>query len=363
MVQSALMKTIRILLADDHAVVRAGIRDSLSSHPDWHIVEEAADGPTLLNALQHDSFDLLLVDVSMPSFDPVPTIREIRLRYPNLRILVVSAYDDDVYVQGLLKAGVHGYHLKDQPIEEIALAVQQVLAGERWISGPLINRLVKRELKPEPATGLTSRQYDLLRLLQKGLDNHTIAQQMGLSIKTVENHLTRLYRQLNVQNRLEAVVYATEHPEILSASAGGAVLDANPGAEAPPPGPPLLLVDDNAHYRHRLRGIIGRLCPGAAVSEADSIEEAVSLVQTNRYEVAFVDIILGEQDGISCTRRIKAVSPDTRIILITAYPDREFRRQGIAAGAAALIDKRDLDDTALQQIIEDVSSSKLWTHC
>jgi DNA-binding NarL/FixJ family response regulator len=352
------MDNIRILLADDHAVVRAGIRDSLRSHPNWQIIEEAADGMALLDALHRAPFDLLLVDVTMPSFDPVPTIREIRIRYPNLRILVVSAYDDDVYVQGLLKAGVHGYHLKDQPLDEIPLAVQQVLAGERWISSPLINRFVERDLTPDPVPALTTRQYELLRLLQKGLDNHTIAKHMGLSIKTIENHLTRLYRQLNVQNRLEAVVYATQHPEILSASAGGALLSTKVGEEWQAAGPPLLLVDDNPRYRHKLRGIIGRLCPGAAISEADSIDEAISLVQANHYDAAFVDIILGEQDGISCTRRIKAVSPDTRVILITAYPDREFRRQGIAAGAAAMIDKRDLDDSAIQQIIEDVSAPK-----
>jgi DNA-binding NarL/FixJ family response regulator len=210
---------------------------------------------------------------------------------------------------------------------------------------------------------LTGRQYELLRLLQKGLDNQTIAQHMALSVKTVENHLTRLYRQLNVQNRLEAVVYASEHPEILSSSAGSEPGSGIDGSGSQTQGPPLLLVDDNARYRKKLRGIIGRLCPGAAVSEADNIEEAVSLTQANRYQVAFVDIILGDQNGISCTRRIKAISPDTRVILITAYPDREFRRHGLEAGASALIDKRDLDDTALQQIIEDISAPQTCHHC
>ena len=350
------MDIIRILLADDHAVVRAGIRDSLRAHPDWQIVEEAADGPTLLNALQHQPFDLLLVDVTMPSFDPLPTIRRIRMTHPKLRILVVSAYDDDIYVQGLLKAGVDGYHLKDQPIEEIPLAVKQVLNGERWISSPIINRFLKGDLAPEQAPGLTGRQYELLRLLQKGKDNQAIAQEMGLSIKTVENHLTRLYRQLNVQNRLEAVVYANQHPELMAAPAGSEGSGVKNVMESATPGPPMLLVDDNSRYRRKLRGIIGRLCPSAIISEAENVEEAINLVRANCYQAAFVDIILGDQDGISCTRRIKAVSPETRIILITAYPDREFRRQGMAAGAAALIDKRDLDDSALQQIIEDLAT-------
>jgi len=212
------MSKARVLLADDHAVVRAGIRNALEELPDLEIVGEVGDGPALFAALAQAQPDCLLIDVTMPDFEPVAAIRQVRARYPDMRILVVSAYDDDVYVQGLLGAGVDGYHLKDQPLSDLRLAVQRVLSGERWISSPLLDKLVSYTNVPASSPSLTTRQRDLLRLLQQGLDNQNIAQRLGLSVKTVENHLTRLYRQLNVQSRLEAVNYVSQHPEVLALS-------------------------------------------------------------------------------------------------------------------------------------------------
>ena len=129
-------KEARILLADDHALVRAGIRKALEVLPNIEIVGEVGDGPTLFAALAEKTPDCLLIDVTMPEFEPITAIQEIRVRYPAMKILAVSAYDDDVYVQGLLGAGVNGYHLKDQSLENLRLAVQRVLAGERWLSSP-----------------------------------------------------------------------------------------------------------------------------------------------------------------------------------------------------------------------------------
>src|SRR5271166_6124859 len=109
------MQTARVLLADDHAVVRAGLRNALIGLPGLEVVGEVEDGPQLTEALARLQPDLLVVDVSMPEFDPVPAVRRLKIDYPALRILVVSAYDDEAYVVGLLEEGVDGYHLKDQP--------------------------------------------------------------------------------------------------------------------------------------------------------------------------------------------------------------------------------------------------------
>ena len=347
------MTKVRMLLADDHAVVRAGIRNALEEIPDLEIVSEVGDGPALFSTLAQTQLDCLLIDVTMPDFEPVTAIRQIRARYPDLKILVVSAYDDDVYVQGLLKSGVDGYHLKDQPLTDLRLAVQRVLAGERWVSSPLVDKLVSYTHAQPSSSGLTTRQRDVLRLLQQGLDNQTIAQRLGLSTKTVENHLTRLYRQLNVQSRLEAVNYAMRHPEVLALAGQSAVL--------PPPSSEtlvqrrvtMLLVDDNARYRHQLRRMIGKVCPHATIYEAEDIGEAVHLTQRVALQLALVDVVLGEEDGIRCTRRIKALSPASRVVLISAYPDREFHRLGLEAGAIAFLDKKDLDAATLRQIIDD----------
>jgi DNA-binding NarL/FixJ family response regulator len=350
------MGKVRVLLADDHAVVRAGIRNALQELPELEIAGEVGDGPSLIAALDETQPDLLLIDVTMPNFEPVTAIRQIRARHTAMKVLVVSAYDDDVYVQGLLGAGVNGYHLKDQPLGDLKLAVQRVLDGERWISSSLIDKLLNYPDSGAPSLNLTSRQRQILRLLQQGLDNQSISQELGLSVKTVENHLTRIYRQLNVQSRLEAVSYTIEHPEMF----GSPAMPAAKTSSLPPPLIPsqesitMLLVDDNARYRSQLRRMIGRVCPSARVYEAEDTGEAVHLAERNLPQLALIDVILGDEDGIRCARRIKALLPEARVVLISAYPDREFRRLGIEAGAAAFLDKKDLNAPTMRQMIDDI---------
>ncbi len=345
----------KVLLADDHAVVRAGLRNALLSLPNIEVVGEVGDGRSLLEALPRLLPDLLVIDVAMPEFDPVQTVRQVRREYPAMRILVVSAYADEVYVTGLLGAGVDGYHLKDQPLADLQLAAQRVLQGERWISGPLVERLVHREAAPRhTAPQLTRRQREMLRLLTQGHDNRRIAQAMDLSVKTVENHLTSLYRALGVESRLAATHYANQHPEVLAITG----LDAE--ALPRPSGGDLavLLVDDNPRFRQQLARLIGKTCPGAQMYEAEDTAQALRLASHVHPQMAFVDVVLPEEDGIQCVRRIKALSPATRLILISAYPDREFRRLGLAAGALAFLDKKDIDAATVRQVVEDVLGSR-----
>ena len=351
------MNKTRVLLADDHAVVRAGISRALGELNELEIVGEVGDGPMLFDALTHLCPDVLLVDVAMPGFSAVADVRRIRTAYPALKILVVSAYDDDAYVVGLLDAGVNGYHLKDQPLSDLRLAVQRVLVGERWLSSPLVDKLLRRQtqhaampLLPQ----LTARQHDLLRLLQQGYDNAAIARTMKLSVKTVENHLTRLYRQLGVNSRLEAVAYAVAHPGVLVVIGGAAQSDKSLPAEDN--SLRVLLVDDNARYRTQLRRMMGKAYKQALIYEADSAKEAVRVVGQHEIQLALVDVVLGhvEENGIRCTRRLRALYPQVRVVLISAYPDREFHRQGLEAGAVAFLDKKDLDVATLRQVVDDV---------
>lgn len=349
------MTSIRVLLADDHAVVRSGIRNALDGIPGLEIVGEAEDGPTLLRALETLNPDFLLIDVTMPEFEPIAAITNIRTEYPSMKILVVSAYDDDVYVQGLLRAGVDGYHLKDQPLVDLQLALKRVLSGEKWISSSLVDKLVTFSDSPTQESPLTIRQREIMNLLHQGHDNQTIAKRLNLSVKTVENHLTRLYRLLGVQSRLEAVNYVIQHPQVLAISGQVAA------QTAAFPSPLMekivtLLVDDNPRYRHQLRRMLGKICPKVVIFEAENIDDASRLAQRMDFQLVLVDVLLGDQNGINCARRIKAISPEARIILISAYPDKEFHRQGIEAGAMAFIDKKELDSATLRQIMEDVAA-------
>jgi len=349
------MANVNVLLADDHAIVRAGIRRTIEEIDGLQVVVEASDGPQTFEGLKKEQIDCLIIDVTMPDFEPISAVRNIRILYPNIKILVVSAYDDDFYVQGLFRAGVNGYHLKDQSLNDLKLAVNRVLAGERWISSSLIQKLVEPKGNPFELPKLTTRQKDLLRLLQRGYDNQSISKEIGVSIKTVENQLTTLYRQLNVSSRLEAVNFAMTWPQLLSLTGQQTSMVEKPKETGGIKPLMILVVDDNQRYRDRLLHMIGKICPQAILYEADAIQQAVQLSQQLKPQMVFLDVVLGDEDGLVCTSRIKAISPTSRIVLITAYPDREFHRLGLEAGAVALLDKRDLDLTALRQLINDFS--------
>lgn len=341
-----------MVLADDHTVVRAGLRNALEVIHNLEIVGEVGNGRELMDLLPNAQPDLLVLDVSMPDFDPILAVQQIKEEYPNIKILIVSAYDDETYVVGLLKAGVDGYHMKDQPLGDLQLATQRILNGDRWISGNLIDRIINHRpvATQSSAPWLTRRQRELLRLLAQGSDNRNIALTLDLSVKTVENHLTALYRVLGVDSRLKALNYALHHPELLATS----------GQEMAETEPPqieqdltVLVVDDNTRYRQQLSRLIGKISPSSLIYEAENIAEALNLAEQIQPQLALIDVVLEDEDGILCARRLRNVSPLTRMVIISAYPDREFRRQALAAGAIAFLDKKDLDTATVRQVIED----------
>lgn len=346
------MSPVRVLLADDHTVVRAGLRNALEFLTDLEIVGEVGNGRELMDALPRINPDLLVLDASMPDFEPISAVQQIKAERPSLKILIVSAYNEETYVVGLLKAGVDGYHMKDQPLADLQLAAQRILNGERWISGVLVDRLVNRRslLAPPTAPWLTRRQHELLRLLSQGIDNRNIALALDLSIKTVENHLTALYRVLGVDSRMKALNYAMQHPELLAIS-GQEMVESGVsqiGADLT-----VLLVDDNTRYRQQLGRMIGKVAPSSLIYEAESVTEALSLAEQIQPKLALIDVVLEDEDGIQCARRLRNVSPLTRMVLISAYPDREFKRQALSAGAIAFLDKKDLDTASVRQVVED----------
>jgi DNA-binding NarL/FixJ family response regulator len=346
------MKLVKTIIADDHALIRAGLRDSLTNLPEIAIVGEVGNGPDLFRVLEEQPADLLLMDVNMPQFEPVAAVYKMRAEYPRLKILAVSAYDDQAYVVGLLSAGVNGYHLKDQPLSDLQMAVHRIMDGGRWISDPLVNQLIdQRVADPDQASRLTRRQRELLYLLSQGYSNHKIASIMEISVKTVENHLTALYRAIGVESRLEANAYASHHPELLAIPRQD-TLQNRQGAHLAET-LAVLLVDDNPRYRAQLGKLLGKTYPFLTIYETEDIDDAIRLAEQARPRLAFIDVVLKEEDGIKCARRMKAASPSTRMILISAYPDREFRRLALSAGALAFLDKKDIDAATVRQVVED----------
>ncbi len=354
----------RLILADDHTIVRAGLRNALAglevnvpeegTSKKIEIVAEVGNGQDLWAALAQIPLDMIVMDVQMPGFEPLAAVQQIKTRYPHIKILVVSAFADETYVVGLLKAGVNGYHLKDQPLADLQLAVRRILQGERWITSTLFVQLTHHPVFATPvpsATWLTRRQRDLLRLLAQGADNRNIAQELEISVKTVENHLTALYKILGVDSRLKAMNYALQHPEVLAAS--GQAHQEMHSASQRTPGLAILVVDDNPRYRKQLSHLIGRIAPSVSIYEADNTADALRIGEKVQPRLGLIDVVLENEDGILCAHRLKNLSPATRLVMISAYPDREFRRRALAAGAIAFLDKKDLDTASVRQVVED----------
>lgn len=207
------MDRIRILIADDHAVVREGTRHILEQEQDLEVVAEAADGGEAVELATELKPDVAIIDIAMPHVDGIEATRRIKELCPGIGVLILSAYDDDQFVFNLLEAGAAGYLLKDVHGRELVDAVRAVHAGESVlhpsIARKVLNRFVSRAEKikrREPLETLSQREKEILRLATRGLSNKDIAEQLFLSVRTVQGHLTHIFNKLQVGSRTEAVV-------------------------------------------------------------------------------------------------------------------------------------------------------------
>ena len=202
---------IRVVLADDHAVVRKGVREFLEDEPDIEVVGEAGDGQQAVELAVALQPDVVVMDVAMPELTGVEATRRIRSLAPTVRILALTAYDDDPYVFGLLDAGVTGYMLKTAESREIVRAVRATAAGRATLDPGVASRVVARAMQPPAGTeALTEREVEILRLAARGQTNKQIGAELNISDRTVQNHLANTYTKLEVASRTEAVTVALQ---------------------------------------------------------------------------------------------------------------------------------------------------------
>jgi DNA-binding NarL/FixJ family response regulator len=205
------VETIRVLLADDHAVVRAGIRQFLEHAPDITVVAEAAAGNQAQLLIAEHRPDVAVLDIQMPEASGIEVTRWVRANQPQVGVLVLTAYDDDPYVMAVLEAGANGYVLKTARPDEIIQAVRDVYEGKSAldpaIAGKLLARLAGRPAlqKYEP---LTDRELEVLELAAQGYTNKAVGIRLGISDRTVQGHLANIYSKLEANSRTEAVMRA-----------------------------------------------------------------------------------------------------------------------------------------------------------
>jgi NarL family two-component system response regulator LiaR len=205
---------IRVLLADDHVLVRQGIRQFLEDEGNIEVVAEADDGAQALRLVEEYRPDVAVLDVRMPEVTGVEATRRIKERLPEVRVLILTAYDDDPYVFALLQAGADGYVLKTASADELVRAVRTVHAGQSALSPEIASKVVRQMASGKPAgavkqvESLTERELDVLRLAAQGKTNRAIGSELGISHRTVQGHLASVYGKLEVNSRTEAVTEA-----------------------------------------------------------------------------------------------------------------------------------------------------------
>ncbi|HWY76223.1 MAG TPA: response regulator transcription factor [Verrucomicrobiae bacterium] len=197
---------IRILIADDHYIVRIGLVALVSTEPDMEVVAEAADGAQALELFAKHAPDLALIDLSMPVKSGIETTIEIRKRFPDASVLILSAYDGDEDIHRALQAGAQGYVLKSSSGEKLIQALRAVAAGQRWIPKEVANRLASRNSFEQ----LTPREVQVLHELAKGLANKEIADMLNITEHTTKDHLKSILGKLRVADRTEAVTAALQ---------------------------------------------------------------------------------------------------------------------------------------------------------
>jgi DNA-binding NarL/FixJ family response regulator len=205
---------IRIVLADDHAIVREGLKRILGAIPDFEIVGEAADGTQVMQWVRQADFDLLLLDLSMPGRSGMELIRLVKTEKPRVRILVLSMHQETQYAVRAIKSGASGYLTKESASAELEQALRKIAAGGAYVSADVAQQLALGAMpghEVAPHEALSQREFEVFNQLVAGASVTEIAQRLNLSVKTVSTHKTNLMHKLGVHNPAELVRYAIRH--------------------------------------------------------------------------------------------------------------------------------------------------------
>jgi DNA-binding NarL/FixJ family response regulator len=220
-----------VLIADDQALVRVGLRKILEAEPETSVVGEADDGEDAVAEARRLRPDIVLMDIRMPVLDGIDATRRIVVAQSSTRVLILTTFGLDTYVYDALRAGASGFMLKDAPPEEIAAAVRIVASGEALLAPAVTRAVIEEFARRSPASPpappraleqLTPREKEVLDLLARGLSNHEICERLVISEATAKTHVARILQKLDLRDRVQAVIYAYESGLVAPGSAGGA---------------------------------------------------------------------------------------------------------------------------------------------
>jgi two-component system response regulator NreC len=207
---------IKVLIADDHAIVRAGLRALLNSEPSMELVGEATGGYEAIELAGTSNADILVLDISMPDLDGISVTKKIKPQFPGLRILILTVHEDEALLREAIKVGASGYILKRAAETELISAIHAIMSGVLYVDPSMVRILLSDEIKPtatlpEPVEPLTNREKEILKLIVQGYTNRQVGEELNISMRTVEGHRANLAAKLGLHSRVELVRYARDH--------------------------------------------------------------------------------------------------------------------------------------------------------
>jgi DNA-binding NarL/FixJ family response regulator len=206
----------RVLIADDHAIVRTGLRALLKSEPSLQLVGEATGGYEAIEMVADSQPDILVLDLSMPDLDGIAVTKKLKPAHPDLKILILTIHEDDALLREVIKSGASGYVLKRAAESELISAIQSVMRGDMYVDPAMLRHLIDETIRPGKARSesvelLTPREMEVLKLIVQGYTNRQVGQVLNISVRTVEGHRANLSGKLQLRSRVELVRYAREH--------------------------------------------------------------------------------------------------------------------------------------------------------
>lgn len=232
------MRTIRIIIAEDHAIVRQGLRALITADPDLQVAGEAADGKAAVELARELKPDVVVMDIAMPMMNGLEATRQIRKDSPSSKVLVLSSYGDDEIVQSLLEGGATGYITKHSASIDLLTAIREVSMGRQYLSARIALRMKRREMHSSahryrrPGTELTCRETQVLSLIATGLGSKGVASELGISTKTVEKHRQAIMEKLDIHEIASLTRYATAHGLVTTPGVPASQLSQEPVAES-----------------------------------------------------------------------------------------------------------------------------------
>lgn len=207
----------RVLISDDHAIVRTGLRTLLKAQPTLELVGEATGGYEALELAEKTRPDILLLDLSMPDLDGISVTRESKRRFPEVRVLILTVHEEQALLREAIRAGASGYILKQAAESELLSAIDVLMRGNMYVDPAMMRDLLRESMEgPTSSTGeavepLTPRETEVLTYIVRGYTNRQIGEELGISVRTVEGHRANLSSKLGIQSRVDFVRYAREH--------------------------------------------------------------------------------------------------------------------------------------------------------